>query len=172
MNLIMFDFEKNKSIFYIFICNLSQSQEFLDRNMVFIRAKFQFDLIFNSQVLCYTKKIVVDRGPQYEVLLNSLKFNWEKYSNSICFSSYDQHVFGSELSIQCNYKNVTDDWRQLFKRRLFSTPESFGFHPVLGVLWWYDKFQLICYHATSQKCLLKYDLRCKVSYILLCSRAS
>ena len=72
-------------------------------------------------------------------------------------------MFGSELSIQCNYKNVTDDWRQLFKRRLFSTPDNFGFHPVLGVLWWYDKFQLICYHAASQKCLLKYDLRCKVS---------
>ena len=72
-------------------------------------------------------------------------------------------MFGSELSIQCAYKTMTNEWRQLFKRRLFSSPDQFGFHPELSVLWWHDKFQLICYQASTGKCVLKYDLRCKVS---------
>ena len=48
---------------------------------------------------------------------------------------------------------------------LTGSQEKFGFHPQLNILWLFDKFQLICYQARTQKCLLKLDLRCKLKVV-------
>jgi len=76
-------------------------------------------------------------------------------------SALDGHLFGSQLSIQCSVRQLGSDNHSIFKKRLLTIPEKFGFHPQLNILWLFDKFQLICYQARTEKCLLKLDLRCK-----------